>query len=113
MRLNHVVILLAACGTLSSCNTHNSPTYSLYRNSPLDPMLRVNWATFNARESDPNYNFRNCQMAAQLLNANMTASARLEHKDRDRSLGFWCESGGYKEGGPVPSSFPEAFPTDA
>jgi hypothetical protein len=51
-------------------------------------------------------------MAARLLNANVTASAKAEGKDRDNSVGFWCEAGPYREHGNIPSTFTEAFPTD-
>jgi hypothetical protein len=51
-------------------------------------------------------------MAARLLNANVTASAKAEGKERDQSAGFWCEGGDYKEDGMVPTNFPEEFPTD-
>jgi hypothetical protein len=88
-------------------------TFTLYRNSYLDHSMRIHFATFDARESDRNYNRNNCEMAARLLNSNITAFAKTERKERDSGLGFWCEPGGYSEKGVVPSTFPEAFPTDA
>jgi len=74
--------------------------------------LRVHWATFDAKESDPGYNMNNCLMASRLLNSNMTASATLQGKERDTSVGFWCEKGPYRSKGTNPTVFNEAFPTD-
>jgi hypothetical protein len=98
---------------LGACDTNKSGIiFTLYRNSPFDPTLRVHWATFDADETDPNYNMNNCLMAARILNANVTASAKAEGMEREQSAGFWCEGGAYKDNGPIPNSFPEAFPTD-
>lgn len=101
---------LAGCGQLTS---DGATTFTLYRNSFVDHSMRVQWATFDAPEKDPNYNRNNCEMAARVLNANVDASAKVERKPRDASMGFWCESGAFKEKGGIPSSFPAAFPTDA
>ena len=109
IRTTITAVLVAAC--LASC-ANGADTFTLYRNSPYG-VTRIHWATFNASESDPSYNLNNCQMAARLLNANVTASAKAEGKVRDTSLGFWCEPGSYKKDGPIPASFAEAFPTDA
>lgn len=73
--------------------------------------MRVNWATFDSNNKG-SYNLNNCLMAARLLNANMTAGAKAEGKERNPAVGFWCESGPFKETGTVPTNFPEAFPTD-
>lgn len=73
--------------------------------------MRVHWATFDAGDKG-GYNMNNCLMAARLLNANVTASAKAEGKERDPMTGFWCEAGRFKEDGSVPMNFPEAFPTE-
>jgi hypothetical protein len=108
-------ILSAAvvAATLAACSERKAETFTLYRNSPYAPGVRVHWATFDVSDSDATYNLDNCQMAARLLNANVTASAKAEGKERDTSLGFWCEPGTYREKGSIPTTFPEAFPTDA
>jgi hypothetical protein len=106
-----VAVVMLAGAILSACQKERVEPHTLYRNSTLDYSMRVRWATFDADEG-PNYNLNNCQMAARLLNANVTASAKVEGKPRDQSVGFWCERGSYIEEGPVPTSFPEAFPTD-
>lgn len=87
-------------------------TATLYRNSPLGTATRVHWATFDARESDPSYNMNNCMMAARLLNANITASAAQAGQMRSPGVGFWCEPGSFREYGSIPTTFPEAYPTD-
>ena len=102
------LLLVAGCGGTTS----SAETFTLYRNSPLDRSIRVHWATFDADESDPNYNRNNCEMAARLLNANLGASAEKEGKPPYPDVGFWCEPRNYTETGPVPLTFPAAFPTD-
>lgn len=104
------LIILSACNSQSSGS--QAGAYVLYRNSNFDTSVRVHWATFNARESDPNYNANNCGMAARLLNANLAASAKAEGKAPHPGLGFWCEPGTYSEKGAVPTHFESAFPTD-
>lgn len=104
--------ILIGLAVSSGCSDHSGSTVTFYRNSPFGPGLRVHWATFDATDSSPSYNLNNCLMAARLLNANMTASAQAEGKRRDSSIGFWCEQGGYRDGGTIPTNFPEAFPTD-
>lgn len=114
MRL--IALAVAVALTVTACGSNGSTgaeKYTLYRNSFLDHSMRVQWAAFDAAESDRNYNRNNCEMAARLLNANVAASARAKGKERDTATGFWCEPGRYKEKGVVPSSFPAAFPTDA
>jgi hypothetical protein len=64
----------------AGCSRQEPNTATLYRNSPFAVGVRVHWATFNAAESDPSYNLNNCLMAARLLNANVTASAKAEGK---------------------------------
>lgn len=105
-------IAITLCGLLlSGCGAR--PTATLYRNSPYSADLRVHFATFDVKDSNPNFNISNCQMVARLLNANVTAAVRATGKDRDPRFGFWCEVGAYRAKGPVPSTFPEAFPTDS
>jgi hypothetical protein len=112
-RMATYLTLLIALWSVQGCDDGSqSQTVTLYRNSPFDHSLRVHWATFDAADKG-NYNLNNCLMAARVLNANVTASARSEGKQRDLAAGFWCETGNYQEKGRVPASFSEAFPTDA
>jgi hypothetical protein len=110
-----VALGIVAAVAVTSCSSQapGAERFTLYRNSFMDHSMRVHWATFDAAESDRNYNRNNCEMAARLLNANAAASARAEGKEPDPGLGFWCEPGGYSEKGVVPSTFPADFPTDA
>ena len=73
--------LLAASSLLVSCDDRDARTYSLYRNSPFDPALRVHWATFDARDGSA-FNLGNCHMAAELLN-----------KQAPTGIRWWCEKG--------------------
>lgn len=100
-------VLLTSCSVLDG-----SQEFTLYRNSINSTATRIHFASFDTREGGA-YNQANCLMAARLMNANMTAKAKEEGDERDESRGFWCEPGGYKEDGQVPSYFNEDFPTDA
>ncbi|WP_140870684.1 hypothetical protein [Sphingomonas oligophenolica] len=107
-----ILFAVLSAAALLGCSAGNGSTATLYRNSPFDASLRVHFASFDASESDPNYNIGNCRMVSRLMNANITASAKAEGKPRDESAGFWCEEGGFRDKGPNPYSFDEAFPTD-
>ena len=75
--------------------------------------LRVHWATFDAEESNPKYNWGNCEMAARLLNANLREVIKRNGGDPTMpQVGFWCERGQYEEEGSVPSNFNAEFPTE-
>jgi hypothetical protein len=111
-RFGVVFALACVVSSLSACKAQRSNSFTLYRNSHLDYSMRVHWATFDTNDKG-SYNMNNCLMAARLLNANVTARAKAEGKERDQILGFWCEGGTYQEHGTVPTSFSEAFPTDA
>ena len=74
----------------AACSPHAAgPTYTLYRNSPVDPTARLHWATFDAGgEGTGATNKANCAMAASLLDArhaDLTGNAQPER--------FWCEKG--------------------
>jgi hypothetical protein len=105
------LIVAALCMAGGCSDTNSAARHTLYRNSPFDYSLRVHWGTFDVKDKG-SYNLNNCLMAARLLNANVTASATAEGKERDPRAGFWCESGEYREKGLVPTQFAEAFPTD-
>ena len=78
--------IIGGCGALTG-----GDTYTLYRNSPTDPAMRVHWATFDADESG-DYNGENCQMAVDLLTDNLK---RL-NGDGYAPVRFWCEKGTYR-----------------
>jgi hypothetical protein len=106
-----LLLMLLTAALVGCADGDKADPFALYRNSPLDYSMRIHWATFDA-EDKGSYNMNNCLMAARLLNANVTASAKAEGNERDTKAGFWCEAGPYKERGLVPTNFPEAFPTD-
>ena len=110
-RVKYAIALVAATCS-AGCNLSGSDSATLYRNSSIDSSMRIHFATFDAPET-AYYNMSNCQMAARLLNANVNALAADRTDRRDQSLGFWCESGEYTEGGSVPFSFHSEWPTDA
>lgn len=110
-RMKRWIVIVVTPLLMVGCNG-GAETFTLYRNSNLDRSMRVHWATFDASESDRNYNRHNCEMAARLLNANMGASAEAEGMPPPVGVGFWCEPGSYSEKGTVPFTFPAAFPTD-
>lgn len=64
-----------------------SGTYTLYRTSTLGP-ARIHVATFDAKESDPNYNQGNCKMVVRYL---------LEVPGVPPGY-YWCELGAYRPG---------------
>jgi hypothetical protein len=101
--------VIAALVAISGCSSAPKYEYTLYRNSPLDLGMRVQFASFNADESSE-YNGGNCRMAARLLNANVAASAKAEGKEPIVGAGFWCEPGPYQAKGSPPSEFESEFP---
>lgn len=62
-----------------------STSFTLYRNSPLDPAMRIHIATFNAAEGTE-YNAENCWIVAKLFQQQAGVAA-----------GYWCEPGEYRE----------------
>ena len=103
-------LVLASCSS-GSFDAGAIP-YTLYRNSPIDSGLRIHWASFDARESDTNYNSNNCTISARVLNANFAASAKTDGQDSSPGVGFWCEPGRYAKSGAVQSRFERALPAD-
>lgn len=80
-------LALALLFCLVACEAQPA-VYTLYRNSALDPSMRVHVATFDSREggvSVPAYNQLNCAEAAELYNRNDT-----ERKH------WWCEGGRFR-----------------
>ncbi|MGQ3286140.1 MULTISPECIES: hypothetical protein [Alphaproteobacteria] len=100
--------------TLAGCSGDKGETAAatLYRNSPLDPSMRVHFASFNAPDKAP-FNIDNCEMVARIMNANVDASSAKEGKSRNQSVGFWCERGDFSEKGSVPRNFDSEFPSDS
>lgn len=77
------IALVAGCLSLVSCTNRSEP-FTLYRNSPLDPNMRIHIATFDAEGPDT-YNQTNCALAEKLFSAQEGVTAK-----------FWCEKGRYR-----------------
>lgn len=103
-----LILVLAGC----SGGKEEAATATLYRNSMLDPSMRIHFASFDAPDKAP-FNIDNCEMVARIMNANVDASSAKEGKPRNAALGFWCERGGYSEAGSVPGAFASEFPSDS
>lgn len=101
-------MFLAGCSSAKD----EAATATLYRNSILDPSMRVHFASFNAPDKAP-FNIDNCEMVARIMNANVDASSAKEGKPRNQSAGFWCESGDFSDEGSVPRAFDSEFPSDS
>ena len=59
--------------------------FTLYRNSALDPKMRVHVASFDTHNGE-GYNKENCWLAADLFGRQVGVSVR-----------FWCEKGSFRE----------------
>lgn len=107
-------IALALAIALVGCSggKEEAAPATLYRNSVLDPAMRVHFASFDAPDKAP-FNIDNCEMVARIMNANVDASSAKEGKPRNRSIGFWCERGDFSEEGTVPRAFESEFPSDS
>lgn len=58
--------------------------YTLYRNTPIDPSMRIHVATFDASDG-ARYNEDNCTISAKLFAAQLGVVVR-----------YWCENGQYR-----------------
>lgn len=81
---------LAVVAMLAGCGAADSGPYTLYRSSPVDPSMRVHWATFDAAEG-ADYNSENCIMAADLLQENLR-----KLNNGAEPIRFWCEKGAFE-----------------
>ncbi|HEV7344289.1 MAG TPA: hypothetical protein VGN60_01465 [Devosia sp.] len=73
-----ISVALAAC-------SDQGGTYTLYRNSALDPSMRIHVASFDSGDG-AEYNQENCQVAADLFGGQTGISTR-----------FWCEKGRFEQ----------------
>ncbi len=78
-RGKHLIIVITLF--LYGCSDDQSPTYTLYRNSPIGVSMRIHWATFDAVDKGT-FNEGNCQFAAKLLNQQAPDGVK-----------WWCEKG--------------------
>ena len=88
-----ILVLMMSLLVLAAC-TDATSTYTLYRDSALDPNLRVHWATFDGKEGElepHDFNQENCNHAADLLNKNVRVL-----NDGATPIRYWCEPGEFR-----------------
>ena len=74
--LMFAIILLPLVGGCQQDQQAKPEIVTLYRNSPLDQSRREHFASFDTSNHN-DYNRGNCGMTARLLNANISASAKV------------------------------------
>ena len=76
-------------GVERGANASNEDTYTLYRNSPIDPALRLHIATFDSIEGydDRLYNYQNCERAKVAFQGDPVF----------KGTALFCELGYFKE----------------
>lgn len=84
MRLLNITALTLAI-LLIGCSKPSDGTYTLYRNSVLDPSMRLHFATFDASDGEA-YNQENCNLTKDLID-----------KVNNNVTRFWCEKGIYRK----------------
>lgn len=84
-KMGFMVGLLAVSFLLGCSGAQGSDSYTLYRNSILDPSMRIHVATFDAADGR-SYNSENCAIAQSLFKSQSGV----------RTV-FWCELGEHKK----------------
>ncbi len=81
------IIAIACLGfaALSASAQGNSSIYTLYRNSLMDPAMRIHIATFDAGDGRE-YNAENCNLTADFFAKHAGVKTR-----------YWCEPGRYRK----------------
>lgn len=83
--MSKLPIVLLSAAFMAGCQISEADTaYTLYRNSALDPTMRIHVASFNTGEGE-DYNAENCQVAADLFGRQPGIATR-----------FWCEKGAFR-----------------
>lgn len=77
-------VVAVASLTVVGCGS-NSDAFTLYRDSPLDPNMRIHISTFDSTDGET-YNRDNCELAAKLFQSQQGVKSK-----------FWCEKGGFKK----------------
>lgn len=70
---------------LVGCSLIDDSTFTLYRSSVTDPLMRVHIATFDT-DNKAAYNQGNCDLARDLF-----------QKQDGVKVKFWCEKGRYRK----------------
>ncbi len=74
------VLLTSHILLTSSLKASEKDVYTLYRNSPIDPTIRIHVATFDNHKEGARYNSENCEIVRDALQKPGVASR------------FWCEN---------------------
>jgi hypothetical protein len=82
MEQSRLSVVFVAALALSGCD--DSGKYTLYRNSPDYPDMRIHVAIFDASDAD-RYNGENCRIASELFVNQPRVKVR-----------YWCEKGRYR-----------------
>jgi|GEM_PF-738979 len=77
------ILLLVGTAALAGCGPTAERTYTLYRDSSVDPLMRIHVATFDA-DGPVEYNHENCERARALFQDQPGILTR-----------YWCEAGAY------------------
>ncbi len=85
MKIGLLSILVAVTMVGVASAESGGSIVTLYRNSALDDRMRIHIATFDVVETSPTYNSENCDIAAELFEAQSGVSVR-----------YWCEPGPYR-----------------
>lgn len=87
MRISGLLFLasLLLCSGCSGRFISEKNIYTLYRNSVMNPSMRIHVATFDSNDGEK-YNKENCELARSLFQAQPGVTVK-----------FWCEKGRYSE----------------
>jgi hypothetical protein len=80
-------LIVTALALLAACDNPQPKgiVYTLYRNSPAFPDMRINVATFDASD-DNDYNQTNCELTRELFASKAGVAVH-----------YWCERGRFTE----------------
>ena len=78
-------IILLSIALLTSCSLIDDSTFTLYRSSVTDPLMRAHVASFDT-DNKAAYNQENCDLARDLF-----------QKQDGVKVKFWCEKGRYRK----------------
>jgi hypothetical protein len=78
-----IATILVLSSIIAACSSDT--TYTLYRNSVTDPLMRLHIATFDANDGI-GYNQENCKIAQELFQNQEGITTK-----------FWCEKGRFNK----------------
>ena len=84
-KMKRFLVLGSVSLLIIACTQSEDEVYTLYRNSIVNPSMRIHVATFNAVDGEA-YNNENCSLAVHLFQAQPEIATK-----------FWCEKGNYRK----------------